>query len=107
MFVTSRWRLTPLLMSLLLASGALVACHKDEAATPKKGASAASGEVPSGEVPSAESLKQALDGLNTPLEALNKKFLGLRQRVESLPADLEGFGDTRAKFYSTVEARHR
>jgi outer membrane protein OmpA-like peptidoglycan-associated protein len=50
-------------------------------------------------------LRQSLEGLKPVLESQDARFASLRKQVESLPADLPGFADVRAKFYATEEGR--
>jgi outer membrane protein OmpA-like peptidoglycan-associated protein len=50
-------------------------------------------------------LRQSLEGLKPVLESQDARFASLRKQVESLPADLPGFAEARAKFYATEEGR--
>jgi len=75
------------LTGLLAGAGALTGCHKS-----KPG-------------PSGDAVKQSLERLKSQLAELKTRFMDLRTRVESIPPDLPGFGEARARFYAAEEAR--
>jgi outer membrane protein OmpA-like peptidoglycan-associated protein len=96
LFVGSRLRMVPLLMSLLAGAGSLAGCHKDKAADKTNKAASADEEA---------SIRQSLEGLKPRLSAQDAKFVALGKQVEALPSDLPGYGEVRAKFYATQEGR--
>ena len=53
----------------------------------------------------AATVKQSLDRLKTELAAQKKKFMALREQVDAIPAELDGFGEVRSRFYATEEGR--
>lgn len=87
-FVGARLRTALLLIGVLTAAGAPTGCHKS-----KKSA------------PDGEAVKQSLDKLKGQLAELKTRFMDLRTRVESIPPNLPGFGDARARFYAAEEGR--
>jgi hypothetical protein len=50
-------------------------------------------------------VNQSLAALRKQLDELKTKFVALREKVESIPPQLEGFNDARARFYATEEGR--
>lgn len=94
MLAESRWAIARI--SMLLALGLLPACHKGSA-------DKASASHPAQLKRSAESAKKALAELEPPLNALRATFAALHQQFDPLPPGLPGFGETRAKFYTTAE----
>ncbi|HXU00952.1 MAG TPA: hypothetical protein VN903_08170 [Polyangia bacterium] len=52
-----------------------------------------------------EPVKQSLAALKVQLGELKTKFMALREKVEAIPPDLDGFGDARARFYAAEEGR--
>lgn len=93
MRAASRLRWVTLCLCLVCV-GSLAGCRKKD--PEKAGASA----LDANEVKAA---KQSLDGLAPQLTALKGKYAALRRQVEAIPPALPGFGETRAKFYSTAE----
>lgn len=87
LFVGARLRTVLFLIGLLAAAGAPAGCHKKQAG------------------PSGEAVKQSLEKLKNQLAGLKTRFMDLRTRVESIPPDLPGFGETRARFYAAEEGR--
>ena len=87
-----RSRVLPLVVGLV-AAGPLVECHRT--ATDK-----AARDTPSG-----DAVKQSLSGLSNQFEQLQTKFSALRQRIETVPPELPGFPELRAKFYAVEEGR--
>lgn len=92
-----RLRMTSLL-GLAVIAGALVACHRDP---PQKAKAVV--KNPAQLQRDAQSARQALAGLEPLMEALNGKITALRQQFDPLPPGLPGFGETRGRFYATVE----
>lgn len=79
-------RIAPLMIGLLLSAGLSAGCRKNAG-------------------PSGDSLKQSIAALQPQFDELRKRFMDLRQRVDSIPPDLEGFGEARARFYAAEEGR--
>jgi hypothetical protein len=78
---------------LLVGAASLVACH--ETGANKAGDIALDGD----------SVKQSLNGLNGQLTDLRTRFTALRSQIETVPPDLRGFQELRAKFYAVEEGR--
>ena len=74
-------------MGLLVGGGSLVGCHKKSNQA------------------EASAVKQSLDALKPQFAELKKRFMDLRERVESIPPDFPDFQETRARFYEAEEAR--
>lgn len=91
MFAGSRWRIVPLVT--LLAATSPVACSKQKG---EKVVNANPAQIKQ----KAEAARKSLDGLETPLSELSKKFAALRQQFDKLPPDLPEFGETRGRFYA-------
>jgi hypothetical protein len=90
--VDFRLRIAGFLIGLGTA-GSLLGCHKttaDEA-----------GEAG----PSGDSVKHSLAGLQSQLTDLKTRFSALRTQIETVPPDLPGFQQVRAKFYAVEEGR--
>lgn len=85
---------------LLLTSGGLVACHKDQA---QKANKVAIVKNPAELKRDAEAAQQALAGLKPLIEGLNGRISALHQQFDPLPPGLPGFGETRGRFYGTAE----
>ena len=75
------------LICLAAAAGSLAGCHKKEPSV------------------NADALKQSLAGLSSQFAELKKRYMDLRERVETIPVDLPGFQDARARFYAAEEGR--
>jgi hypothetical protein len=72
-------------IGLLLCAGAPAGCHKNANQVAE--------------------VRQSLDALKPQFAELKKRFMDLRERVESIPQDVPGFGEARARFYAVEEAR--
>jgi chromosome segregation ATPase len=81
----SRLRFVGFSIGLLLCIGALAGCQRR------------SNQV--------AEVKQSLEALKPQFAELKKRFMDLRERVESIPSDVPGFGEARARFYAVEEAR--
>jgi len=75
------------LTGLLAGAGALSGCRKSKTG------------------PSGDAVKQSLDRLKSQLAELKTRFMDLLTMVESVPPNLPGFGEARARFYAAEEAR--
>jgi chromosome segregation ATPase len=81
----ARSRIVPLSIGLLLCAGSLAGCHRKSSQVAE--------------------VRQSLDALKPQFAELKKRFMDLRERVESIPQDVPGFGEARARFYAVEEAR--
>lgn len=79
-------RILPLLICLFGGAGPLAGCRKQSG-------------------PSADAIKQSLASYTPQFAELKRRYMDLRERVDSIPMDLEGFGEARARFYAAEEAR--
>jgi cell division protein FtsB len=71
----------------LAAAASTASCHKNDSAV------------------KVDALKQSLAGLSSQFAELKKRYMDLRERVETIPADLPGFQDARVRFYAAEEGR--
>jgi hypothetical protein len=55
--------------------------------------------------PTADAVKQSLDQLKNRFAELKKKFMALREQVDTIPPDLPGFSEVRSTFYAAEEGR--
>jgi hypothetical protein len=85
-------------LTLLLAFGPLVACHKDKP-QPAKAAVKSPAEIKK----LADSARQSLAKLEPPLAAMKARFEDLHKEFDPLPPGLNGFGETRSEFYAAAE----
>jgi len=84
--VQSFLRILPLLLCLFAGAGPLAGCRKQSG-------------------PSADAIKQSLAAYTPQFAELKRRYMDLRERVDSIPMNLEGFGEARARFYAAEEAR--
>jgi hypothetical protein len=87
--VRSRSWFVPCLLGLLVGAGASVGCHR------KAEQAALNGDA----------VRKSLDGLKPQFAELKRRFMDLRERVESIPTNVPGFLDARARFYAAEESR--
>ena len=92
MLIAARLRVLSVFFALTCA-GSFVGCHR-------KTTDAAREPAPDG-----DAVKRSLAALQTQLGELKTRFTGLRKQFETIPPDLPGFREARAKFYATEEAR--
>ena len=84
--VGSRLRIVPLTIVVLVAAGLSGGCRKNKG-------------------PNGDAIKQSIAALRPQFDEAKRRFMDLRERVESVPPDLDGFGEARARFYAAEEAR--
>jgi hypothetical protein len=83
--VMSRSRILPISIALLVGAGLSVGCRKSG--------------------PSEDAMRKSIAALKPQFDELKKRFMDLHQRVDAIPANLEGFGEARARFFAAEEAR--
>jgi len=94
----SSLRALPLWLLLCIFSATLAACN---ASGKTKASAAAEAKKNAAELQrSADAARQALQKLEAPLADLNGKYETLHKEYSALPADLPGFADPRAQFFT-------
>lgn len=83
-------------LGLVAGGGSLVGCHRTPADQADKPGPAA---------PVPDAVKQSFAGLRKQFNDLQQRFSDLSKDVEAIPADLPGYPQLRASFYSSEEAR--